>query len=361
MMTTLLLAFMLGIALAEDSAMTDVGARAANVAMAQLGVEMNDPDLLAMTDASYSMIEGKTTEAAIDGVSEATGCTIGKANLLIIHRSKFNPLWFFFFDKESGEAVFLQVREEAATSSAEDLEAMSDEEVFSIISKEQISADYMLENAEEWNQKFDEKVFGGNEFSLTTIANIWAHPEVSYDFLQAACLHNHLCPGVSSGYFILNYVEKKLPITDPVNQSYKVIACPVWCKEDAFQAIWDATPGKGGLFVKGLTGENRAALPDYAKDAAGIYIRWDSSTSTGDGLVVGSNSSKVKELYGIEACEGPWCWWTSRLESDLAYMEYQGQPEIACSTIMEFEVDQNNLTQLQEAGVNPYVHLGIVA
>ena len=78
-------------------------------------------------------------------------------------------------------------------------------------------------------------------------------------------------------------------------------------------------------------------------------------------MVVGSNSSKVKELYGVADCEGPWCWWTTRLESDLAYMEYQDQPEIACTTIMEFEVDQNNLTMLQEAGVNPYVHLGIVA
>ena len=352
MMITLILALAPGLTLAEDAVMKELGAKAAIEAMNQLGFEKGDDNVLAMTDASYAMIDGQTTEAAVDGVSEASGCTIGKANLLIIHRSKFSPLWFFFYDKESDEAVFLQVDENAD---------LSGDDVFSVNSKEMIDADYMLENAEEWNQKFDDKVFGGNEFSLTTIANIWAHPKVTYDFLQAACLHNHLCPGVSSGYFILNYVEKELPITDPTNQTYKVISCPVSCKEDAFQAIWDATPGKRGMYVKGLTGENRAALPDYAKDAAGLYIRWDSSTNTGDGLVVGSNSTKIKELYGIEACEGPWCWWTSRLESDLAYMEYQDQPEIACSTIMEFEVDQDDLTLLQEAGVNPYVHLGIVA
>ena len=41
-------------------------------------------------------------------------------------------------------------------------------------------------------------------------------------------------------------------------------------------------------------------------------------------------------------------------------MEYTDQPEEMCTTIEEFQVDSNDLTQLQEAGVNPYVYLEIV-
>ena len=87
-------------------------------------------------------------------------------------------------------------------------------------------------------------------------------------------------------YFV--YSERRCLATQP-------------CKEDAFQAVWDATIGKRGMYVKGLTGENKAALPDYAKDAAGLYIR-----------------------------------------------------------LKEFQVDSDDLTQLPEAGVNPYAYLKIV-
>ncbi len=347
----LVLSMVPGIALAQDDVMKELGTKAAAEAMTQLGFEKGDENILAMTDAGYAMIDGQTTEAAIDGVSETCGCTVGKANLLPIHRSKFCPLWFFIYNKKTDEALFLQVDESAD---------LAGDDVFSINSKEMIDAEYMLNNPEEWNKKFGDKVFCGNEFSLITIANIWAHPDTTYDFLQAAMLHNHLCPGVTSGYLISKYVEDELPITDPANQSYKVIACPVWCKEDAFQAVWDATPGKRGMYVKGLTGENKAALPDYAKDAAGLYIRWDGSSNSGDGLVVGFNFTELKIKHNIVATDDPWDWWTSRFAMDLAAMEYMDQPEEMCITIKEFQVDNDGLTQLQEAGVNPYVYLEIV-
>jgi len=45
---------------------------------------------------------------------------------------------------------------------------------------------------------------------------------------------------------------------------------------------------------------------------------------------------------------------------DLAATEYIDKPEEMCDTIMEFQVDKNDLTQLRVAGVNPYVYLEIV-
>ena len=343
-----------GLVMAEGDVMKDLGSRAAAVAMNQLDFEKGDENILAMTDAGYAMIGGQTTEAAVDGLSETCGCTIGKANLLMVHRSKFSPLWFFFYDKESDEAVYLQVNESAD---------LAGEDVFSIVSKEMIDAGYMLENPKEWNGKFDDKVFGGNEFSLTTIANVWSHPNTTYDLLQATMLHNHICPGLTSGYMISKYVEENLPL-ETSSQSYKVIACPVWCKEDAFQAIWDATPGKRALYVKGLTGDNMAALPDYAKNAAGLYIRWNKTTNTGDGLVVGFNWTKSQGMSGIKPADfknfATYKWWWARLKMDLDMIDYINNPETVCTTIMEFQVNNNDLTQLQEAGVNPYVYLGIV-
>ena len=50
----------------------------------------------------------------------------------------------------------------------------------------------------------------GNEFSLIGLSNVWAKG-VPYDFMNAAAFHDHLCPGVTSGYMIIKYVEKKPP------------------------------------------------------------------------------------------------------------------------------------------------------
>jgi formylmethanofuran dehydrogenase subunit E len=217
-----------------------VGRRAAEIAKEELSFVKDDPNILAMTDAGYAIVGGKsggtTTEACIDGVTASAGCTIGNGNLLLIHRSKEKPLWFAFFNNASGECVYLEVDNSVFELSIDEFKALPDEEVFTTIAKANIGADELFANPESWPT-----VFGGNEFSIITIANVWAKG-APYEFLKAAEFHNHICPGLTSGYIIIEYLDENLPLQG--SQNYEIIACPPWCKDDAFQVIFDKTVGK---------------------------------------------------------------------------------------------------------------------
>jgi len=54
--------------------------------MQDLKIEKGSPNLLALTDATYVKVNGKTSEGYVDMIREVTGCSIGKGNLLFFHR-----------------------------------------------------------------------------------------------------------------------------------------------------------------------------------------------------------------------------------------------------------------------------------
>ncbi|ACV61293.1 Metal-binding domain-containing protein [Desulfofarcimen acetoxidans DSM 771] len=332
-----------------------LGVKATNIAMQQLSFTKGDANVLAMTDAGYSIISGQTTEKCIDGVIAASGCTTGGSNLLMIHRSKELPLWFAFFKEDTRDFIYLQVNSAVVNKSVDELNKLADNQIFNIIAKENIKLDDLYNNPDKWNEKINNKVFGGNESSLIGIASIWAHPKCTFDFLQAAQFHNHICPGVNSGYLISKYLDKNLPLQQ--GQSYKIFAVPSWCKDDALQVIYDATVGKKGMFASDLTEEQKKMLPDNAKGVAGIYIRWDAKTNTGSGLVLAFDFDKASELAGVQNAAGPFV----KLKTALTMMDYVNQPEIMVSTLKQFNVaSAEELTALQAAGVNPLIKLGIM-
>ncbi len=57
--------------------------------------------------------------------------------------------------------------------------------------------------AKSWNEYFESKKLGGDEFSIITIATVWSfYPNVTRYMINAIELHNHVCPGLISGYFV---------------------------------------------------------------------------------------------------------------------------------------------------------------
>jgi formylmethanofuran dehydrogenase subunit E-like metal-binding protein len=293
------------------------------VAKEKLPFVYGNPNILAMTDAGHVIVGGevggKTTEECIDGVIASSGCTIGKANLLLIHRSKEKPLWFAFFNKSSGECVYLQVNSSVFDMTAAEVKALPDDKVFKI-AKANIGADKLLNEPEAWQQKMNAEVFGKNEFTIITIPNVWAKG-APYELLKTVEFHNHICPGVTSGtsgYNIIEYLDENLPLQSS-KQNYEIIGCPPWCKDDAFQVIFDKTVGKRFVAMH-LTPEDSAQLPG----AAGIYIRWDKTTDTGHGLVLAFNWTKAKELCEVDNPANknqPWYWWWMRLKMDVEMMD----------------------------------------
>jgi len=359
LVVALFLAVMPGVVLAQGSIMEELGSKAAKTAMDQLKFEKGDVNILALTDAGYAQVGDLTTQEALNGITTETGVSEGDSNLLRVLRADNKPLWFFFFNKATGDAVYMQVNNKVLNKSLDDFKALSNDQVFSKVSKANVDLNYMLNHTDEGNATFNKAAFNGNEFSLVGISNIWALPGSTFDFLQAACFHDHLCPGVTSGYMLAKYMEKKLPIANS-SESYKVIAIPQWCKDDLLQLRWDATPGKSGMFVMALTDTEKNALKaKYNQtDVAGIYIRWNDTAKQGDALVLGFNWTSMYKLTGTDNWKGPS--WASKLVMDVRMMDYWNQPEVAVSTLKEFKVDQNKLALLQNAGMHPLKVAGVL-
>ena len=347
-----------------------LGSRASEIAMKDLPFEKDDPNILVMTSASYAIIDGHNTDRCIDGVADASGCTVGKGNLLLIHRSREKPLWFAFFSKNTNECVYLQVNNAVLGKSVDELNALADEEVFTKITKANIGADKLLSEPEAWDEKMKAKIFGGgakpfnNEFTIMTIANIWAKgapPEL----IRANQFHNHLCPGSASGFLFVKYIDFNLPLEKP-SQRYQIIAIKPWCKDDIMQWILEATIGNKNYIAKDLTPEQMKQLPEDAKDVANVVIRWDSATGTGKGMVIAwdwDNACQMcggvskKDLTAFDTHR----WWWMRLKMNQWMLDYTDSPETLIHTVKEFDVASlAELNNLKSAGVNPLVELGVM-
>lgn len=352
-----------------------VGFRASEAAMDELGFERNSRDILALTDAGYiAEIGDYTSEKALDGVTLTTGNSRGKGNLVNVHKPYNAKLWFAFFDRGSGDCVYLEAdgevletylgREGADRGALRDFMELRDEKIFTNIAVENIDADKLLSDPEPWQKKMKAKVFGGNEFSLITLSNLWAEG-LPNDFLKVAELHDHICPGLTSGYLIAEYVKKELPSSNPRNE-YTIIAIPPWCKDDVFIQIFETNVGHKRLFVKWLTNEQKERLPEEAKNVANIFIREDKKTGKGQGIVVAFDWDKTYQLCGnvsrkdLKAFDS-YRWWYMRLKMDLFMMDYLDKPQELISTLKEFTVDSPaEIEKLKAAGVNPLVELGIM-
>jgi formylmethanofuran dehydrogenase subunit E-like metal-binding protein len=345
----LLLALVPGLALADNAIMEELGSKAAKAAMQDLNVEKGDANVLVLTSAGHAIVDNQTTQAALKGLMAESGNSIGDANLFQVLRPHWKPVWFYVFNKATGEAVFLQADSKALKGSLDEFKALANDQVFSKISKANVDLNYLANHTDEGNATFDGKAFNGNEFSLAGISNVWARGG-AFDFIQATCFHDHLCPGVTSGLFLAKYVEEKLPINNISAESYKVIACPNWCKDDLLQMRWDATPGKSSMFVIALTDAEKKAVPGIA----GIYVRWNDTAKEGDALALGYNFSAVE----LPQWTGPA--WGSKLYQDIVLMPYVDTPEAFITVLKEFKVDSAKLAQMQNAGMHPLKVAGVM-
>lgn len=342
-------------ACADDDLAFDQGSRAAEVGMDLLNFEAGDENILALTNAGHAIIKGKTTERALSGLSEKSGLSNGDNNLFQVNRPNWKPLWFYFYNKESGMAAYMEPDPAFYAMNAEQRASLPADKAFSQVSLMQVNLDSLLANPNEGNTTFNKKKFGGNEFSLVGISNVWA-AGAGYDFMNAAVFHDHLCPGVTSGYMLIKYVEKVMPITNQSAETYIDIGCPNWCKEDAYQMIWDSTPGKNSMFVMALSKEDEEALKaKYGTRPAGIIIKWNDGAKKGKGLALGFDFDTISEEVGVANWTGPS--WAPKLVQDIGMMEYIDKPESVITSLKEFEVDEPLLTRLKTAGNNPYNEL----
>ncbi len=364
----------------ELSVLDLVGFKAADRAMKDLSFSKGDSNILVLTDAGYiAKIGDYTTEKALDGVILTSGLSRGKGNLANLHKPYNSPLWFAFFDNRSKDCVYLEADSEVLKTYLDrekrerdgalmDFMKLKDEEIFTRIAKENIDADKLLNEPEAWQEKMVAKVFGGNEFSIFTISNLWAMG-LPNDFLKAAELHDHICPGLTSGYLIAKYLIENFPPTGYPKEEWIIIAIPSWCKDDVLIQMFETNVGHKRMYVKYIAPEQQKALPENIRGkTADIVV----NTKTGKGILVGFDWDKAYtgtkpsdvELKDYQAWLkhfDTWHWWWTRLKMDIWMVDYYDKPEELVFTIKEFEAkDELSWENLSKAGVNPLVELGIM-
>jgi len=321
------------------------------------------PDnMIALTNGSYVKFGQYSPQAALDGLSKETGCTVGKGTLLEVHAARTNPLWFVLYDKESGKAVYCVVNKEKAIELLDkgvtDLKGVSSQDLFSKIVCENIKANYLFAHAQAWDNKTKEKVFDGNEFRIVTIVNA-AAKGAPVDFMKGILYHDHFCPGVTSGYLLANFLEREMPLRS-ASDSYFIISAPVWCKEDALQTVLNTTPGKSGMAVLPMDEKSKEKLLPEAKNLAGIYFRTDRKTKKSEAMVLTFDFAKGAELSGLDK-QTKLFDWEKKVKTVLWELDNLDKPELFITVLKRFELKEGETPMSYvQPGVNPLVQFGLV-
>jgi len=202
-------------------------------------------------------------------------------------------------------------------------------------------------------------------FSMVTIANAWAK-SAPYDFLKVCEFHNHLCPGITSGYFIVKVILKRYPLKK--GEKYVWVSCPPWCKDDAIQILLDLTPGKRSMFVKNLTADQKKAVSGEKKNdnIAGILVIWNNKKNKGRAIALRYNWGKACQVSGVKKKDfkpkggkkNP-VFWTTRVKCNWGLMSYLDKPGDFVTVVKEVEVSPQMYTKMTSAGVNPYEVIGL--
>ena len=328
------------------------GAHAASVAkkmLAEKGIRSSSDGWIALTNAGYARVNGRTTQGGLDGVAQAVTVSRGDLSLLEIHSAPNAALWFALYHESSGNCAYFEV-DAAVAGDVPDIGSIDMKKLFSIKVMEKIDAEHLFENAAEYAGRFDEKIFGGNEFRIVTIANA-AAAGAPVDAIRAMEFHDHYCPGVTSGVLLASYLKNSFPLE--TGGGYFIHSVQPWCKEDALMAVLNVTPGKGGYAVSYSTPEDRATWIDGMENAATIVYRMNPGTGRWDGIVVGFTWGEPDcPSYGHSVID--------KLCTDLWYLERLDHPEQFITVLYTFVLPQDvTPKEYARPGVDPMERLGL--
>lgn len=306
-------------------------------------------NIIVLANAGYAEVNGESAQGALDGLAEETGASRGRNSLIEIHSAPWTPLWFAVFDKSSGRCVYLQVDPSEAAKIPDDLSNLSSA-LFAIKAIEQINAEHLFRHSAEFKLKCENKVFGGNEFRIVTIANAVAAGAPNHA-VRAFELHDHYCPGVTSGILMAKYLIKRFPAG---KGGYFIHSVDPWCKEDALLAILNATPGKRSYAVSYPDEEDRQKRIPEAKNASTIVYRQKEGAKAWEGLVLGFEWAETSCPVSGNAVADKLC-------SDLWYLERMDKPEDFIKVVKNFDLpDGVSPRDWARPGKDPLAMLGMI-
>ncbi len=333
--------------------------KASQMAVEKLGRGRNGT-LLTLTNAGYTKLDGLDSTPAFEAITEVTGCSPGKGNLWAIHSSWDQPLYFFFFNRRSGDSFFVEAEEWAFRAirkpTFKDIVSQENNRLFKRSVFKNINQAARWADPEGMEKEINTHARGRLWASQAALAHLWT-VDPPAELVRAVQFHDHICPGVLSGYYISRFLAAKFPL-EP-GQRYFFIASPAYCKDDALQVIFNQTVGKRGMALLLLSADDQAGLLPEAREAVGIFFRYDPKTAgKGKGAVIGfawdrlrqdSGSGKEKRFPFLNSLEQI-RWMVAQRENYERYVSF----------LKSFDLRSGEVPQdYARPGVNPYEKLGL--
>lgn len=301
-------------------------------AMKLLAIEKGAEDLGVLTNAHYVRLDGKTTEQYVYAIETLTGCSMGKGNLLFFNERPEDSLLIALAHRKTMQCVVIRYD---GTQGQSKFLSLKDSDI--------LDPDFF------WNAT--PGASGKETFHIVSILSAW-FANTPYDFLQCLELHGHLCPGIIFGYFTARGLVEKYPLLP--GEEYIFIASPNECKDDAFQVLLGLTPGKRNLIVKPVNKKQikmkAGILP------TGIVIKWSESKQKGLGVVLGVDLDAVKAVTEVDQHMPR----NLKLLAVRKLLERLSDYADFFSVVKEFPVTRELKEQLVQAGINPYVVVGMM-
>jgi formylmethanofuran dehydrogenase subunit E-like metal-binding protein len=309
--------------------------------MKKAGASPEQRDIIVLTNAGYAEVNGDSTQGALDGLSDITGSSRGRNTLVEIHSGPWDKLWFALYDKASGLCSYLEVNSTVTEYSSA--------EVFQVRALEKICFEHLRNHPDRYAAKFQQKMFGGNEFRVISIANAVAEGAPPYA-VRAFEFHDHFCPGVTSGIIMAEYLKRHFSLHP--EDEYFVQAIDPWCKEDALMVLLNATPGKGTYAVNYPSDSDLDRLLPEVKDASTIFYMKD-TTGRWKGVVLAFE-------WADTGCSESGNGLIDKICTDLWYLRQLGNPERFVRVIKRFELPEGVQPEdYTRPGIDPMKELGL--
>ena len=235
----------------------------------------NADEVLVITTAGLTRIDGKTTEDVLDGIINAADgfITYGQGNILTLSAIRTDPTDFAFVVKK-GNALTMAFYKNATLTP---------------IYVGTVDSANM--NANKWKEL--QKVLGSEDaYSYVSLTNAWA-ASLSADVLTQAAYHGHVCTGLVSGQAMIHTLLKYFPprgetgVTPLENTAYYVVGVPGGSDDDSFVWSMDITPGKRAY----------VGIDTMVNTTMTGFIRWNTTSNTGILILMSYNEDALKNEF----------------------------------------------------------------
>jgi len=294
--------------------------------MITLSLEKGSSDLGVLTNAGYVTLNEKFTNKYIDAITELTGCTIGKVNLLFFNERPKNTLFIALGNRKTLQSVIIKFDGKHIVT-------------------ENISLKKVDIKDPEYFWKAEQGICGRQAYSILSILSGWFN-YAPYDFLRCAEIHGHICPGLFFGYTAAKGIQANFPLQ--AGEKYYFIASPNECMDDAIQMILGLTPGKRTLIVKPLS---KGQLKEIeGKKVVGILIKWSDNDFKGQGIIVAVDMDAINVITKLDKSMGR----NLKVLAAMDLINWLPEYPMFFSIIKKFPISAQLKEQLTKAGVNPY-------